>query len=140
LGIDLKRQSPEFLAAKNAGDRFAGKSPRGQFGDDARLLGAERAARLGGQRRVIEAEHVADDDARIELGRLDTLLANLPRQLPPRGADRMARECVGCRVGEWQAGICHDVPSADSNSAWCSVTNASMISPSASPSITCGSL
>ena len=31
-------------------------------------------------------------------------------------------------------------PSAASSSAWCSVTSASMISPSASPSITCGSL
>jgi hypothetical protein len=88
---------------------------------------------------VIEAEHVADDDARVEFGRVETMLAKPARELPPGGADRVARECVGSRAGQCP-GTCHDVPSAASNSAWCSVTNASMISPSASPSITCGSL
>src|SRR6266511_929682 len=130
----------QWSAASAASTTVAVKPPRRKFGDDGCLLGGEHAARLGGKRRVIEAEHVADDDARIELGRLEVLLAKRARQLPPRGGDRVARGCVGCRVGEWQAGTCHDVPSAASNSAWCSVTKASMISPSASPSITCGSL
>ena len=52
-----------------------------------------------------------------------------------------ADEWVMLRPGGRPCGPRHDgAPSAASNSAWCSVTSASMISPSASPSITCGSL
>src|SRR6266566_44295 len=135
FGIDLERQPPKFLAAENARDRLAREPPRRKRRNGAGLLGGEPAARLGGKRRVVEPKRVADDDARIELGRVETTAAKLARQPPPRGVDRAANEWVMLRPGERPRGPRHDgAPSAASNSAWCSVTSASMISPSASPS------
>src|SRR5262249_5938869 len=139
FGVDLERQPPKFLAADNARDRLALKPPRRKRGNGAGLLSGEHAARLGRECRVVEPKGMADDDARIELGRVETALTKFERQPPPRGANRVPCEWVMPRAGERPPR--HDgAPSAASNSAWCSVTSASMISPSASPSITCGSL
>src|SRR5262249_47072481 len=141
FGIDLERQPPKFLAAENTRDRLALKPPRRKRSDGAGLRRGEHAARLGSERRVVEPKRMADDHARIELGRVETMLAKLARQPPTRGVDRAAREWVMSRPAGGPREPRHDgAPSAASSSAWCSVTSASMISPSASPSITCGSL
>src|SRR5262249_55206594 len=139
FGVDLERQPPKFLAAENARDRLTVKSPRRKRGNGADLLGGEHAARLGRERGVVEPKGMADDDARIELGRIEAPPAKLARQPPPRGVDRAAREWVTLRPSGRPRGPRHDgAPSAASNSAWCSVTRASVISPRASPSLTCG--
>src|SRR5262249_21050383 len=100
FGIDLERQPPKFLAAEDARDWLALKPPRRKRRNGAGLLGGEPAARLGGERRVVEAKRVADDDARIELGRVETALAKLARQPPSRGVDRVTDEWVMLRPGE----------------------------------------
>src|SRR5262245_36008458 len=98
FGGDPERQPPKFLAAENARDRLAVKSPRRKCGNGASLLGGEHAARLGRERGVVEPKGMADDDARIELGRIETTPAKLVRQAPPRGVDRAAREWVKLRA------------------------------------------
>src|SRR5262249_39535284 len=141
FGVDLERQPPKFLAAENARDRLALKPPRRKRGNGASLLGPEHAARLGPERGVVQPKGQAGQEGRIEPGPIEAPLAKLVRQAPPRGVDRAAREWVTLRPHGHPRGPRHDgAPSAASNSAWCSVTSASMISPSASPSITCGSL
>src|SRR5260370_10546737 len=96
---------------------------------------------MGGERSMIEANHVTVNDGGMELGRLEIALAKLARQLSPGGIDRDTSIYVSVRPAERQNGVHHEgAASAASNSAWCSVTSASMISPRASPSSTCGSL
>src|SRR6266436_3383520 len=78
---------------------------------------------MGGERRMIEAQHVTDNDAGIELGRIEIALAKLARQLSPGGIDRDTSIYVSVRPAERQNGVHHEgAASAASNSAWCSVT------------------
>src|SRR5262249_48390342 len=100
---------------------FTGEPPRRKLGDGACLIGGEHAARLGGERRVIESERVADDDACVERGCLESAPAEAARQLSPRSIDRGAREHMGLslseRESERQSAPRHAAPSAASNSA-----------------------
>ena len=84
--LSLKRQPPKFLAAENARDRLMREPARRQRGDGVCLLGASTRRGLRHQRSVVEPERVADDDARIELGRIDALLTELARQTPARAS------------------------------------------------------
>ena len=65
---------------------------------------------------MVEPERMADDDARIKLGRVETASTKLERQPPPRGANRVACEWLMLRAGKRPPR--HDgAPSAASNSA-----------------------
>ena len=139
-GIDAQRQAPEFLAADDARDRLARKPPRRERGDRRSLRGVKRAGAGRGERGMIEPKRVSDEDAGVELGRIEAGNAKFLRQCAPRFGDGAgtgalrAREGVGCARR-------HPPPSsAASSAAWCSAESASMISPSASPSRICGSL
>ena len=99
----------------------------------ARASSSASLVPLRGEAGVIEAERVGEQQPRVELRRVEAAAAKLERQLAPRVGHRGTRRETGRHGG-------HAAPSAASSAAWCSVTSASMISPSASPSITCGSL
>jgi hypothetical protein len=66
--IELERQTPEFLASDNAGNRFTGEATCRQRSDGRCLLGCERPLRPRGEGRVVERQSVTDDEACIELG------------------------------------------------------------------------
>ena len=83
---------------------------------------------------MVEPQRVADQQARVEVGAVDPAGAKPCGQVAPHRGDAQAARC-GERAGHART------PSASASSeAWCSVTSASMISSSASPSITWGSL
>ena len=65
---------------------------------------------------MVEPKRMADDDARIKLGRVETAATKLERKPPPRGANRVACEWVMPRAGE-RPPRHDDAPSAASNSA-----------------------
>src|SRR5262249_42316572 len=132
VGIEPQRQAPELLVAEDARNRLARQPAPGQRGDGLGLRVYESAARLRDERRVLEAERMAYEHARGELRPVEATLAELPRQLPADRLDRRRSLDLG--------GDRHAAPSAANSSACRSVTSASMISPSASPSITCGNL
>ncbi len=130
----LERQSPEFLDARDAGHRFAREPARGQRLDAGDFGVTQRPLAVVHQARMVEPEHMADEQARIEIGAVDSARAKPCRKGPPHRCD--------AQVSRRAAGDGHArAPSASASSeAWCSVTSASMISSSASPSITWGSL
>ena len=79
---------------------------------------------------MIEPECVTEQNARVEVWRVETSIAKSLGERPARlGDGNRGRETAD-----------HAESSAASSAAWLSVTSASTISPSASPSITCGSL
>src|SRR5262249_52824327 len=129
-GRDDEREAPELLAAENAGDRLAGDAPSREGPNPLGLLVADDSVGSRGEVCVVEPERVADEEARIELRRVESCF-------PERGRKRPARTRDGDNRTEIDP---HAESSAASRAAWLSVTSASTISPSASPSITCGSL
>jgi hypothetical protein len=130
-----ERQAPELLHPGDAGDRFAAETARDERFDVFNLGSNERPLAVAHEAGVVEPERMADDEARVEIGALDAGGAKPPGDgAPSRGDAQIPR---GGSAGDGHA----RVPSASASSeAWCSVTNASMISSSASPSITAGSL
>ena len=100
---------------------------------------SERPLAGAHQAGMIEPERMADQEAGVEIGRVDAAPRSrratsrrMSRCDAPRSAGRAASRTRG---SVWRAPSC-----AASSEAWCSVTSASMISSSASPSITWGSL
>ena len=83
---------------------------------------------------MVEPQRMADEEARVEVGAVDPAGEKPCCQAPPHRGDPHVSRC-----GEGTDHV--RTPSASAKrEAWCSVTNASMISSSASPSITWGSL
>ena len=78
---------------------------------------------------VIEAEGRADQQARIEVGRIDVVGLEVRGERAAGGLDAQSGE-----------GRAHALPCSANCAAWCSVVSASISSPSASPAITCGNL
>ncbi len=81
---------------------------------------------------AVEVQRVREQNAGVGIGVLDAVDAEVLRHQPQRLGDRGA--------GLQPRNEPHRAPSAASNSAWCCVTSASITSPSASPSMTCGNL
>ena len=130
----LERQSPELLDAGDAGHRFAGEPARSQRFDAGDVGAAQSPLAVAHQARMVEPQRMADEEARVEVGAVDPAGAKPCRQVPPHRGDAQVARC-GEGAGHARA------PSASaSREAWCSVTSASMISSSASPSMTWGSL
>ena len=140
-GIDAQWQAPEFLVPDNARDRLAGEATVRQSGDGVFLIRAKPARGSRGERRMIEAKRVADQDTGVEFGRVEARGAKFCRQRTPRRGNSARIRAVGfCKtsggIDDWH----QFTSSAASSAAWFSATSASMISPSASPSRICGSL
>ena len=123
LGLDhtaLATHSSRMLAADEAGAIAALSARRLAREPVARLLGrkefwglplkvnAETLLPRPETETVVEAKRMADDDARIKLGRVETAATKLERQLSSRRADRAADERPPRHNG---------APSAASNSA-----------------------
>src|SRR5262249_57009726 len=105
----------------------------------------ERARRLGDERGVVEAERMADQEPRVEIGRIESAFAQPGggraadlRDRRGRGERRAAQGLAADRVAAFASPL--PSPSAASSAAWCSVISASMISLGAGPSMICGSL
>ena len=144
----------------------------GELRDLRGIVVRQRPGRGRRKARMVEAERVADENAGIELGRVQAGAAKRLRQRAAcvGDANAGATSHAPARVLPWKGrAIAGEVPhsrypaplwaplggvgrraggaadahasvSAASSAAWCSVTSASMISPKASPAITCGSL
>ena len=83
--VEPQRQAPEFLDAEDARDRLAAEPPRGKRSQLRALVLAEAARSLSiVERGVVEAERVADEQARVELGRIQARPGE--RRRPARGA------------------------------------------------------
>jgi len=135
-------QAPELLLAEDARDGFAREAAARQRGDGALLLAIEHALRRGRERRMIEAERVSDKNAGIELGRFDLLRAEGRRPAAPRAVGPVSTAPLGEGAGADAATPSGFITPPRRRAAPPGVRrpSASMISPSASPSITCGNL
>src|SRR5262249_59508306 len=92
LDLGLRRQVANQLGAVKERDRRASEPSRRMRRNGAGFIGREHPARLGSERGVFEPKRMADDDARIKLGRVETAAPKLDGQLSSRRADRAARE------------------------------------------------
>jgi hypothetical protein len=110
-GVTSKLERPEFAPASQVGDRLAREAALRQGLEREQLLGPERPARVGRERRAGDAEHLRDQNLGVE-----------------RGGIRDAGEPIAER-GERISGAGHS--SAASSSAWCSRASASTTSSSA---------
>ena len=78
---------------------------RRQRSDRICLFLSEHTGGLRHQCSVFELERMADDNARIELGRIDTLFTELTRETPARRLDGKPCKCFG--LGEHRRGRPH---------------------------------
>ena len=107
----MQREPPEFLAAEDARDRLARLPPGRERGERVGFRGREEPLAGGSKPGMVEAERMANQQAGVELGRVDTLRAQaLRKQAAGRGdgdvglhviSSRAALRCRDCafRVG-----------------------------------------
>ena len=82
---------------------------------------------------MVEPKRMADQDTGVEIWSVYSMVPESPSDVAPHRIDAKVG-AAHARAPLWGRSC------AASNEAWCSVTRASMISSSASPSITWGSL
>ena len=142
-GVERSGRPQNSLHADDAGHRLAREPARRERRDRVCLFGGEHPLGRRHEPGMIQPERMADQYARIEFGRVEAGDARNAWQArgafvrPMRRDPSRNRDGRRCAVGD-----CHHAAgsSAASSAAWCSATSASMISPSASPSMICGSL
>ena len=103
-GCDGERQAPEFARADDARDRLAGKTARFEGRDRCGILG-QRARRRRHEAGMVEAERMANENARVEIGRLE-----------PGIAERRGEAAAGL-LDSHSRRDCGHAPSAASSSA-----------------------
>ena len=113
-GVSRSGRPQNSLTPSDARDRLAAEPARRERRRSRAPRSAlKHASGVGGERRVIEAERMADQDARIEIGRVEAGAAETSSERAPRGVPRRSSSR-------------HASASAASSSAWCSATSASI--------------
>src|SRR5262249_2108052 len=91
-------EAPKFLPAKDARNRFAREPALSQCRNGLDLGSRKHAVGLDHQLRMVEAERMADDKARVKLRCVETVLAERKRKVAPRGTDCSC----GCPAIRWR--------------------------------------
>ncbi len=87
VGVERERKAPEFFRADDPRDRLAIEAALRDRGDRGGFFLGETAVGLRRQRGMVERKRVADQDARVEIGRIEPGIAELPRKTASRGRD-----------------------------------------------------
>ena len=97
-GRQLQRQAPKFLLADNARDRLAREAAACEVVEASRFVRGELALRGRYQAGQIEAERVAGQNPRVEVGGFDRGGFESRGECAPRGFDGLSAKSVTRRT------------------------------------------